>query len=85
MDLDFCMQREEAKSVMFSKMDPKEVNVGLASHWTNFQRRKDSGELCRFANGCFLGDVLNNETTIYDNRGEIPFSQLESHWSLVEL
>jgi len=84
MDLTFCMEREEEKYAMTLKMDPKEIMIGMASHWANFNSTKRTGELCRYANGGYFG-VLKNTTNLYDNRGEIDLMRLEPHWRLVDL
>ncbi len=84
MDYDYCLEREQAKFNMTKKMEPIELHTGYASHWNLYEKDKKSGELCKYANSCFQGQ-LNEKTVFWDNTGTFPVQRLDPVWNEVDL
>ena len=85
MDATFCLEREEVKYNMTKKMEPRELNAGYASHWNSYEQNKKTGELCKYAIGCYLGEYQENVTKFFDNTGVFPMFKLEEYWKVIDL
>jgi hypothetical protein len=81
MDLDFCNKQAIYKFNMSQEMNPREKANGYADHWSQFHKQQRVGELCQFANGCYIGP--NKNVTHYDNTGIYPLTKLEEYWKSV--
>ena len=57
-------------------MLPNERGGGQADHWGMYEKLKKNGELCRFSNCGFFGE-LTNKTHVYDGKGTMKMERVD--------
>ena len=83
-DKTFCMRREEQKFNLSSQMKQDEIRLGMANHWTTYNRDKASGELCRYAQSSFFGEQTS-KTLYLDNTGRKKMETFGEEWKTVAI